>query len=448
MRWLCWLVLCMLGTALAAQTPAPDYAARGRAVVANIAAGNTGPVAADFDAALTKALPPERLTGIWQQITEHEGPYRGIAGIQVAQEAGRHVAVVECRFGEAVWETLVVFDHENKIGGLFFRPKDEAVATAAAWTAPNYTEAAKFHEVPITVSDGAWQLPGTLTLPNGAGPFPAVVLVQGSGPEDQDETIGPNKPFKDLAWGLASAGVAVLRYEKRTKKYGADSAPAGQPLTVNDETVDDARAAVALAARQKEIDPQRVYLLGHSLGGYLAPRIASGDTKTAGIILLAGSARGLADVIVDQLRYLATVAPEEGGVTAATVAAAEAAAKQVHSPALKPNDTITLLGSTIPGAYFLDLRPYDPAAMAARLTIPILVLQGGRDYQVTRTDYDLWQKALSGHRNARFEFFPALDHLFMTAPGDGMVTPHAYQLPGHVDATVVEAIVGFVKAKP
>jgi hypothetical protein len=446
MRFAVSLCLALAFAPLLAQGPGPDYAARGRAVVENIAAGKTAPVAADFDAQMTASLPPERLTSIWQQISEHVGPYRGIAGVTVSREAARHVAVVECRFGDAVWETLVVFDHQNKIGGLFFRPKAEAAA-GPEWSAPAYAQPAKFHETAITVSDGQWQLPGTLTLPDGAGSFPAVVLVHGSGPADQDETIGPNKPFKDLAWGLASEGIAVLRYEKRTQKYGAASAPPGQPLTVNDETVNDARAAVALAAQQKEIDPHHVYLLGHSLGGYLAPRIATGDTKIAGIILLAGSARGLADVIVDQMRYLATVAPGEGGVPAATVASVEASAKQIHDPGLKPTDTITLLGSTIPGAYFLDLRGYDPAATAARLTIPILVLQGGRDYQVTQSDYALWQKALNGHANAHFQFFPSLDHLFMTAPGEGLVTPRDYRLAGHVDPQVLTAISNFVNPK-
>jgi dienelactone hydrolase len=122
--------------------------------------------------------------------------------------------------------------------------------------------------------------------------------VQGSGPHDQDETIGPNKPFEDLAWGLGSRGIAVLRYTKRTLKYGGESSEDPAKLTVDDEVISDARAAVALLAKQPKINSARVFLLGHSLGAYLAPRIAAGNSQIAGIVLLAGNTRPIEQLIV------------------------------------------------------------------------------------------------------------------------------------------------------
>src|SRR2546425_10392277 len=111
------------------------------------------------------------------------------------------------------------------------------------WTRPAYSKPDAFRESEVTVGADQWKLPGTLTVPTGSGPFTGIVLVHGSGPNDRDETIAATKVFKDLAEGLASRGVAVLRYEKRTRQYGARVASM-QGLTVDDETVTDAARAL------------------------------------------------------------------------------------------------------------------------------------------------------------------------------------------------------------
>jgi pimeloyl-ACP methyl ester carboxylesterase len=132
-----------------------------------------------------------------------------------------------------------------------------------------------------------------LSLPSGAGPLPAIVLVHGSGQHDRDETIGPNKPFRDLAWGLASRGIAVLRYEKRTRQHQQRVAQLENGFTVKEEAIDDAGAAVALLRNRTGIRANRIYVLGHSLGAMLAPRIAAADPAVAGLVLMAGPVRSL-----------------------------------------------------------------------------------------------------------------------------------------------------------
>jgi dienelactone hydrolase len=271
-----------------------------------------------------------------------------------------------------------------------------------------------------------------------------VVLVHGSGPQDRDETVGANKPFRDLAWGLAARGIAVLRYEKRTKQYGAKLAAAVQEITLKEETIDDALDAAAQLRATQGIDPQRVFVLGHSLGGMAIPRISKADPKIAGLIVLAGSTRPLEDIVVDQLDYLAsldTSKTAEGMPKLAQIRADVAKIKKLT--AADVSSTNLLVGG--PVRYWLDLRDYDAAAMAKTLKQPLLILQGQRDYQVTQADFDGWKKALGASPNATFKLYPKLNHLFMT--GEGKSTPSEYEQSGNVAETVVADIAAWIQAR-
>jgi len=211
---------------------------------------------------------------------------------------------------------------------------------------------------------------------------------------------------------------------------------------VNDEVVNDARAAVDAAAHQPKIDPKRVFLLGHSWGGYLAPRIANGDPAIAGLVLFAASARPLEQIVVEQLQYFTTLPGGSSDVLQKKIAAAQEAERRIESPDLKPGDMVDLLGSKIAASYFLDLRGYDPPAVAAKLGIPILVLQGARDYQVRDADFDAWKKALGGNPSVQFQHYKDLNHLFES--GKGMATPDEYDNAGHVAESVISDIATWI----
>src|SRR5262249_12106676 len=151
---------------------------------------------------------------------------------------------------------------------------------------PPYAKPEAYAESEVVVESGEFRLPGTMTVPVGGGPFPAVVLLAGSGPQDRAETIGPNKPLRDLAWGLAARGVAVLRYGKRTLVHGPRLVK--EKITLKEEVVDDAVAAAALLRRQPKINPKKVFVLGHSLGAVAGPQVAARDPELAGLVLMAG----------------------------------------------------------------------------------------------------------------------------------------------------------------
>ena len=314
---------------------------------------------------------------------------------------------------------------------------------SAPYQTPDYARLDALRESEVTIGAGTqWALPATLTMPLGMGSVPAIVLVHGSGPNDRDEThINPaNKPFKDLALGLASRGVAVLRYEKRSKEHGAEMV-AKKDLTVQDETVDDALAAVALLRQTPGVDAKRIYVLGHSLGGYLVPRIGARDQQIAGFVVLAGSARPLEEIIVEQNEQLAK---QDGTVSQSEQKAIDEAQRMAAEiKALTPRNRAAKFYYGAPASYWLDLKGYNPPQSAKSLSQPMLILQGERDYQVTMTDFELWKDALQNRKNVAFVTYPKLNHLFMT--GEGAPNRNDYQRTGHVDAKVIADIAAWIE---
>jgi dienelactone hydrolase len=447
MLLLFWVLLSAAG--LAALAPQgqqqaavpPEIEAAARTFVRELAEGRFAEAAGRFDENLTRAMPVTRLEETWKAVQAQAGAWQEITGVSYSEAQGYRIADVTCRFASTPLVVRVAFDSSGRIGGLFFRP---AAAPAAAWSPAASVKPDAFHERAMTVGAAPWELPGTLTLPKGEGPFAAVVLVHGSGPHDRDETIGPNKPFKDLAWGLASRGIAVLRYEKRTKVHGAQVARL-EALTAQEETVADAQHAVALLATQPEIDARRIFVAGHSLGAMLAPRIAAGQQHVAGLIVMAGNTRPLEVLLVEQMRYLAELDGKVDETEQQRIEAVERLAQQIRSPDLQPEEVLDLLGAKVPGSYWLDLRDYQPAQAAAALDLPVLVLQGERDYQVRMADFEGWKQALKGRGNAQFKSYPLLNHLFIAGSGPG--SPQEYAQPGHVAEEVIVDIAAWIAAQ-
>ena len=216
-------------------------------------------------------------------------------------------------------------------------------------------------------------------------------------------------------------------------------------MTVKDETIDDALAAAALLEKAKGVDPKRVFILGHSLGGYLMPRIAlaARPLDVAGFIVMAGLTRPLDDTILRQMTYLYGLA---GGNLSAEDRKKldEIKADVARIKALTEADkgsTTKILGAM--PAYWLDLRGYDPPELAKQVKKPMLFLQGGRDYQVQTVDLDNWKAALGSRPDVEFRLYPKLNHLFFE--GQGIIQPLEYtQKHGSVAPYVVEDIANWI----
>ena len=399
--------------ALGGQTQERQAVDQARRVLDLLRAERFEEVAKEFNAQMSAALPASQLRDVWANLRQQVGVFASILDERVTTPAAGVTAVIlGSQFEKAALNVIVAFDAENKIAGLRMVPRP----AAGPEPPPAFS---RFKEEPVTVGTGEWALPGTLSLPTGrivAG----VVLVHGSGPNDRDETIGPNKPFRDIAWGLADRGVAVLRYEKRTRQHGARLASATKSFTVREETVEDAVLAATLLRTRKDIDPKRIFVLGHSLGGTLAPRIAVEDGALGGIIILAGATRPLQDVAREQFVYLSSLTPG----------------------ALNPEEGLQALLKRAPESYWKDLDAYKPAQVAGTLRIPMLILHGERDYQVALADLDGWRSALAGRSNVTIKSYPSLNHLFMV--GEGKATPAEYERPGKVAEFVLDDIVDWI----
>jgi dienelactone hydrolase len=391
----------------------------------------------NFDSVMTKAMPEEKLKETWQTVIKQAGQFKKQKGTRTETLPKFDVVYVICEFEKGALDVKVVFNREKQISGLWFSPAQKE------YTPPDYVKLSSFEEKEVLIGSGEWILPGTLTLPAGKENFPAVVLVHGSGPNDRDESIGPNKPFRDLAWGLASRGIVVLRYEKRTKAHGRKLKDFKGNFTVKEETIDDALAAVELLRGVEGIDAQKIFVLGHSLGGMLVPRIGLLDPDIAGFIILAGATRPADEAILEQTDYIIML---DGKITESEKARLDEIQKTVEKIRnLKESDLHpekeNLLGA--PPEYWLDLRDYDPPATAKRLRQPMFILQGGRDYQVTEKDFENWEKSLSSRQNVLFRLYPDLNHLFIA--GKGKPTPSEYSRAGHVDKQVIDDIASWIE---
>jgi dienelactone hydrolase len=416
-------------------TPAPSRIAQADAIVDALLVRDFAKVTAQFDDTLKAALPGGALGSRWDNTVAQVGNLvMRRPGVEQRRGAVTFV-VIGLQFEKATLDVTIAFTESGQISGMQIRPP------AATWSPPPYATAAAFTERDVTVGKGEWALPGTLALPVGASKVPALVLVHGSGPNDRDESLGPNKTFKDLAFGLASRGIAVLRYDKRSLVHGPKLAAMTNP-TVKEEVIDDVLAAVALLRSDPAIDPDRIFVLGHSLGGMLIPRIGAADPKLAGLITMAGAVRPIDQMIAEQLQYLAeadgVVTPaEQQGIAEAKRALATLATLTADD--LKSPRAV----ASAPVSYWLDLRGYDPPAVAAKLPHRMLILQGARDYQVTTVDFERWKSGLSGKKNVEFHLYPALNHPFI--PGTGKSLPAEYQVPGHVPIEVITDIAAWIQ---
>ncbi len=415
------LILLSLATA-SAQPKADPKRVAAKAAADDLVAGQLAKLFARFNEQQQKVLPEATLKARIEPGLKQLGSFKKYLSEGRAEAVGAlDMFIYPAEFENGAVDISVAIDTDGKVSSFNVRPMRPIPMVSPV------------KEEQVVVKTDTFEMPGTLSWPKGDGPFPAVVIVHGSGPADRDLTMGPNTPYRDLAWGLAQQGVAVLRYDKRTKKYGRQSY--GEKITLKQEVTEDALNAVALLRGTAKIDPARIVILGHSLGGQLAPQMAKEDGKLAGIVILAGPTRPASTLAAEQTKYIMTLNP---GVKALETQLAEVEKlKNITAESAEKN----VLGA--PGYYWQEVDSALALPVAKKLTLPIMVLQGERDYQVTMEDFANWKAGIGGQDKVVLKSYPNLNHLFLE--GEGKSKPAEYMRPGHVPDYVTNDISQWVK---
>lgn len=409
----------------------------------NIIRLNFSAAAEYFDPRFKEDFSPDTLKKFWSYFKDEAGSIVEQKGIRDAANDTAQGIIITYLCKKGHWDFHIVFTNANQINGLYVEKTPPPVPKAYRF--PEYVIGDSVRETDIMVGKGEWAVPGHITLPAFPGKYPAVVLLAGSGPMDMDETLFSNKPFKDLAWGLASKGFAVLRFDKRTKFHSKKIVKDRPILTTEFEVTDDALAALKVLESFREVRKDQIFILGHGLGGMLAPKVAKLDTTVVGLIIMGGNARPLEDNIVEEVEYVYSIDGVVNNDRTKIIKKLKRMVQNVKSPVLSPATPADSLPLQVPAEYWLGLKGYNPAEAALKLKKPILVLQGERGYEVTMEDFEVWKKTLKSGPLYEFKSYPNLNHIFVS--GKGKARPDEYRTPSHVEKEVVEDIARWMKEK-
>ncbi|MFD0769201.1 alpha/beta fold hydrolase [Bacillus sp. CGMCC 1.60114] len=405
--------------------------------------GNYQSALQSTSSALQKGISEQWIEAYWNTLPLqlNAGSFIGFGAVELKKSNPVHTNVeIGLIFEKATVPIMVRLDPSGKVDD--FLVNIQLSLTVAG--EPSYSHPNSFTEKEIVIGEGPFALPGTLSVPKGKGPFPTVVLVQGSGASDKDETAYALKPFRDLAQGLASKGIAVLRYNKRTFEHSVKTMT-DLNHTVDKETTDDALLAVRFLQSEKKIDNSRIYILGHSQGGMMVPQMLNKDERQniAGAIVMGGPARTIQDVVMDQFDYLLSI----GQLTPELHTFMKGQFELLNDPNFSgENPPVGFqLGQAV---FWNSIRKIKAAEMAKEQTDPLLIIQGQRDYQVVSNfEIPIWKEQLANRNNVNYRLYPKLNHFFTEGEGT-MSRPEEYFIPTNIPEYVINDIADWIQSNP
>lgn len=412
----------------------PDWVAKAKDFIQKYYSNDFDYCYSQFDTTVQKVMTKPQLKEAYDETIKKFGKFIEFGKTDLTTQGQYIITSTEVKHEKTKYAIQITYGKNEKVMGFFFRPISQPVAPAVF---PAYADSSKYIEKDVKFGQEPFILDAKLTLPKGKGKFPVLILVHGSGPNDMDETVGPNKPFRDLALGLASKGIAVLRYNKRTFQHNAAMAQIKDVITLDQETTEDVSYAVKFAQTLPEIASDKIYVLGHSLGGLAIPEIAKENPDCKGFIIMAGANQPLEDKILEQYQYISKL-PNNQGITEDVLAELKKQVDKVKQINLKDTSSTDKLPLGLPRAYWLYLNNYKPLDLIKKFQKPFFVIQGERDYQVNLQEFQNWKTALKDNPKASFQLYPKLNHLFLE--GEGKSAPEEYEKPLNIPVYVIDDI--------
>jgi dienelactone hydrolase len=389
------------------------------------------------DATMKRYMDADKLDVTWNGLIENYDSLQHINETVVTQKDSFTITETKIDFVKKSFLFKLTINSNGELSGMYF------LNTKLKYTPPDYINTLNFIETKFAVPTKGINSQGVLSMPKAQQNVPLVIIVGGSGGTDKDGTLGPNKPYNDLAWGLAAQGIAVYRYDKRTAN--PENLKGIKNLTeflLYQEYVEDVKNIVAHFSKDKRINPKQIYVAGHSQGGFMLPYFVKACPKIKGVISLAGNFSNIVDLMAYQFDYLKQFLPDSASKQAYDVMIKKAEYMQRNVSSTQINIDSMIPGLTL--AYVNDMTNNGPQKLHNVLfKKPALFIQGERDYQVPMSEFELWKKAMQKSCCATFKSYQKLNHLLIE--GEGVSQPMEYQKPNNIPEYVVNDIANWIK---
>ncbi|OWP74658.1 alpha/beta hydrolase [Flavobacterium oreochromis] len=371
-----------------------------------------------FDVSVKSAISIKEFEMVAEQLRQQLGEYKKNISVKNYYDTYYYYS----DFEKSKIDIQLNFNDNNKIVGFFFVP---------------HKEFEKESINSLNIFSNNIEIKGTLLKPVNRDNKKLVIFIHGSGPQDRDESTGENKPFKDMAEFLFENGISSYRYDKRTY---SNPETINNRSTVEEETINDVINIVNYFRNREDFKDYKIVLLGHSLGAYLIPKIAQ-KTTVSKYIFLAGNARPLQNLVIEQLEYINKLQPEK--ITINDIVEIKKKVEFLNSDKFNLNTESSELPLGLSAHYWKYLLDYKPLEIVKLIKAPLFFAQGGKDYQVREIDFKIWKNVLKDNKKVIFKLYPHLNHLFIENLNNPP-SPKDYEIKGNVNSNFLNDLKNFI----